>query len=151
LNGVYPDNQLIEKVLRERNVKLEDVNISNIANHPEIKNSRLLVCNSAASDASEASEIETNGFFNSWDIPPWDTWIAVFPDLDRESRLPWEGYLISLVPSSLISLVQAGIDVNPCEVLYWANPIFHSDEFLNRDIYSKLPNWLPQWKLTSES
>lgn len=55
-----------------------------------------------------AAEVQSKGFFDYDNAPPWDTWIAYS---DRT--------LLSWVPGELVPLVQLGIDVNPEECIRW--------------------------------
>jgi hypothetical protein len=57
-----------------------------------------------------ASTYASNGFFDLYDCPPWDTWL-------QYSR----GTLVSWVPEVLIPLAQIGIDANPVECIKWAD------------------------------
>jgi hypothetical protein len=56
-----------------------------------------------------AAEVQSKGFFDVNNIPPWDTWICFF-----------EQYLVSWVPPKLLKLANAGIDVNPEGCIFWA-------------------------------
>jgi hypothetical protein len=57
-----------------------------------------------------AAEYASMGFFDLDNVPPWDTWIAMFGK-----------YLVSWVPPQLIRLVQEGLDVNPEQCILWAD------------------------------
>lgn len=56
-----------------------------------------------------AAQYSSKGFFNVDNVPPWDTWLCFF-----------ERHLVSWVPPKLLSLVNAGIDVNPEQCIFWA-------------------------------
>jgi hypothetical protein len=56
-----------------------------------------------------ASEAGSEGFFDDYDAPPWDTWFHYH-----------KGKLFCWVPSVLIPLAQAGIDGNPVQCIEWA-------------------------------
>lgn len=60
-----------------------------------------------------ASEAETQGFFNEFDIPAWDTWVAL---VCFSEQLPT---LLSWIPNSDVSVVDGGIAVNPVSCIYW--------------------------------
>jgi hypothetical protein len=62
-----------------------------------------------------AAEAETDGFFDVYNAPPWDTWVAFVED-DIGFEYP---YLVSWVPPSLIEIVARGIQVNPEECIRW--------------------------------
>ena len=76
---------------------------------------RLLVCEINQSISSGESEAATQGFFDVNDRPAWDTWVAGVPQ-DAESE---EATLISWVPSTLVDLVDRGIQVNPYKCIFW--------------------------------
>lgn len=72
----------------------------------------LNLADGAAKDASD-------GFFDSDNIPPWDTWVDYF-----EKPLPGQdqskaGYLISWVPPQFIPAASEGIRVNPEGCIEW--------------------------------
>lgn len=71
---------------------------------------RLLLCEPEESVADGASEYATHGFFDLYDIPPWDTWV-----------LYAEHILISWVPPDFVSRVQKGIDINVVQCLRWSD------------------------------
>jgi hypothetical protein len=57
-----------------------------------------------------ASKYASDGFFDAYDCPPWDTWLY-YSDCT----------LMSWVPETLLPLAQAGIDANPVECIKWAD------------------------------
>lgn len=56
------------------------------------------------------SRYASNGFFDPYDCPPWDTWLQYS---DRT--------LFSWVPEVLLPLAQAGINANAVECIKWAD------------------------------
>jgi hypothetical protein len=77
--------------------------------------------------ADGAAEAETNGFFNSHNEPPWDTWLFYIDnraenkrDTQNDTWSPDDSYLISWVPPELIDLVNSGIWANPEYCIRWA-------------------------------
>ncbi len=64
--------------------------------------------------------MSSDGFLNSNNDPPWDTWVYFGEDLpssgpeDHHRR-----FLLSWVPNSYLSVVQRGIDVNPEVCIEW--------------------------------
>jgi hypothetical protein len=75
----------------------------------ETPQGRLLLCEVRESVADGASDYATQGFFDLYDIPPWDTWILYIDHV-----------LISWVPLHFVTRVQRGIDVNIVQCLRWA-------------------------------
>ncbi len=57
-----------------------------------------------------AAEVQSLGFFDAHNVPPWDTWIAMV-----------ERYLIAWVPPLLYDFARQGIEVNPEECIKWAD------------------------------
>lgn len=71
---------------------------------------RLLLYVPSENVSDGASRYASNGFFDLYDCPPWDTWL-------QYSR----GTLVRWVPEVLIPLAQIGIDANPVECIKWAD------------------------------
>lgn len=69
---------------------------------------RILVYVPAENVADGASEGASSGFFDLYDAPPWDVWVAYSG-----------GTLAAWVPSQLIGLAQSGIDVNAVDCIRW--------------------------------
>jgi hypothetical protein len=67
--------------------------------------------------ADGAAELETKGFFDADNVPPWDTWVGLF--LDDSAAISRREYLVSWVPPSLVSSVERGIRVNPEGCILW--------------------------------
>lgn len=60
------------------------------------------------------SELETDGYLDSNDCPPYDAWIGYVETGNRRCVLSW-------VPDEIVSLVNAGTDVMCTDCLYWAS------------------------------
>ena len=61
--------------------------------------------------ACGAAEVATEGFFDVFNTPPWDTWVSWFEEDG--------GYLLCWVPGPFVERVAEGIDVNPEECIRW--------------------------------
>ncbi|MFT3768474.1 MAG: hypothetical protein QM820_23750 [Minicystis sp.] len=82
-----------------------------------LQGGRLLVYFPDADLADGAAEAESGGFFDVYNTPPWDTWVALFRDEDADrSRAE---YVVCWVPSVLIDAAARGIDVNPECCISW--------------------------------
>jgi hypothetical protein len=57
-----------------------------------------------------AAEVQSLGFFDVDNVPPWGTWIAL---VDR--------YVLAWVPLLLFGFARRGIEVNPGECIKWAD------------------------------
>ena len=65
-----------------------------------------------------AAEQETNGFFDVFNIPPWDTWVGYFED--RPGRKDSDdSYLLAYVPKEFVELANDGMIVNPEKCILW--------------------------------
>ena len=67
--------------------------------------------------ADGAAELESKGFFDINNTPPWDTWIALFRD--PAGDISSASLLVCWVPDSLVDLADRGIRVNPEECILW--------------------------------
>jgi hypothetical protein len=74
----------------------------------DLHDGRVLVYGPDENVADGASEYASGGFFNLYDAPPWDTWVAYS---DRR--------LLSWVPPDLVGFAQKGIDVNAVDCMRW--------------------------------
>ena len=80
-----------------------------------IRLGRLLIFLPWDSLSDGAANLASNGFFDDANVPPCDTWVALFHD-----RAPGVGrYLVSWVPHSFTDLAGKGIDVNPEACITW--------------------------------
>lgn len=84
---------------------------------------RLLVFDPGQSLSDGAAEVETGGFFDEDNTPPWDTWVAYVTEHpqrpDAWTRL--DSYLVCWIPAELLELVDRAIEVNPEGCLLWAD------------------------------
>lgn len=83
----------------------------------DLRDGRLLVYFPDEQLADGAAEEESKGFFDTFNTPPWDTWVALYGD-DQHDRA-FSVYLVSWVPPALVDLATAGIRVNPEECIVW--------------------------------
>ena len=78
----------------------------------DLRGGRLLVYFPDAELADGAAEAESRGFFDAFNAPPWDCWVALLRD-DRGEDSSYSVYVLSWVPRVLLDLASAGIRVNP--------------------------------------
>jgi len=113
---VFNDREIIETVVRTR--------VLTMARAPRIPvhqiAGRLLWCEYDATLADGLSDHYSQGFFDSADNTPWDTWIDVVDDA-----------LISWVPSAFVNLANEGILSEAFGMIDWV---------VNRN--AVLPSWL---------
>lgn len=63
------------------------------------------------------AEMETQGYFDIHNTPPWDSWVAILhtPNIRYHPAMS----LIAWVPPAFVSLVDAGIDLIPESCVMW--------------------------------
>lgn len=79
---------------------------------------RLMVYFPDADLSDGAAEVETDGWFDAFNTPPWDTWVGFFQD-DRPGDAFRVNYLVAWVPPAMEEIVARGIDVNPEGCIAW--------------------------------
>src|ERR1041384_5682667 len=77
---------------------------------------RLLVYFPDADLCDGAAQLESKGFLDVHNCPPWGTWVGFFSDQDG-SEDSCSSYLVAWIPREFLKLVSAGIDVNPEECI----------------------------------
>jgi hypothetical protein len=100
---------LVSSVVHKRSELLHAQGQGALPNVGEAQgNGRILIYVPGENFADGASEAASSGFFDLYDAPPWDIWVAYS---DRT--------LLAWVPPQLIGLAQSGIDVNPVDCIHW--------------------------------
>ena len=85
---------------------------------PDLLGGRLLVYFPDADLCDGAAQAESDGFFDVYNVPPWDAWVGYFEDsLDRSRS--YDSYLIAYVPEKILTLATDGILVNPEACIMW--------------------------------
>lgn len=80
----------------------------------DLHGGRLLIYFPDLELADGAAELESRGFLDVNNAPPWDTWVAFI----QHGQSNWS-HLISWVPREFVPLADAGIRVNPEECILW--------------------------------
>lgn len=80
---------------------------------------RLLVHYPGLNLVDGAAEVASEGFFDMWNLPPWDTWIAFGTQPTTECDRSETDFLICWVPPQLVELANLGIEVNPEQCIRW--------------------------------
>ena len=70
-----------------------------------------------------AAEAASEGFFDVFNAPAYDTWVSFFIEENRPQRSS-RRYLLCYVPPRSIEAATTGIEVNPEECIVWLD---HSD------------------------
>lgn len=111
---------LVAELIQGRRHRLE-------SNHSPIDLSvnrgKLLIFYPDASLFDGAAEVASEGFFDCDNHPAWDTWIYYGVDGSGSQKDCDIHFLISWVPSELVSLVNGGIEVNPESCIEWASKV----------------------------
>ncbi len=86
-----------------------------------LQSGRLLMATSITDGTEDgATEVETQGFFDIEDLPPWDTWLCYLPGDPSNPRYR-HGCLVSWVPCEFIEVVEAGMEADCMDCLRWAD------------------------------
>ena len=85
---------------------------------PDLLGGRLLAYFPDADLCDGAAEIESDGFFDVCNVPPWDTWVGYFEDNHGRSGI-YDSYLLAYVPERFLPLAAGGILDNPEECILW--------------------------------
>jgi hypothetical protein len=150
---------MVETVTRCRRQQtshlLEDVNQL----HCPLHEGRLLLYFTDFTNHNGGSEHESLGFFDENDEPPWDTWVAYYPDPDYQTEInAWSrkplsfpafsglrpvtmDFVVAWIPPNLIDIAQKGIDVEAMGCLCWLDNIF--DTWPQMILPDYLPPYLP--------
>jgi hypothetical protein len=86
---------------------------------------RLLAFDSGQSVSDGAAAGESNGFFDDDNTPAWDCWLLFVENRPRSTERwsPFDCYLLSWIPASLLELVERSVHVNPERCLRWADEL----------------------------
>lgn len=71
---------------------------------------RLLLADFEITNHNEATEIESNGFFDWADNPPWDLWLGVY-----------QNQLLSWIPPQFVETVERSMLVECMDMFRWMN------------------------------
>jgi len=86
---------------------------SDALNHDIACLGRILVVEYGENIPDGALQVETEGFFDEWDLPPIDTWF--YNDYSAERG----GILFTWIPEEFIELVSKAIDIQFLGILHW--------------------------------
>ena len=84
----------------------------------ELGGGRLLAYFPDADLSDGAAEQETAGFFDSFNAPPWDTWVALFED-PTAAHSSYRVYPVAWIPPAFLDTASRGIAVNPESCILW--------------------------------
>ena len=117
--GLFNAPEYISHVVTTRSTLMEN---DTVEQHPGLQAGRLLLVDYNVTNHNEATEDESDGFFDWADNPPWDLWVGEFGDK-----------LICWIPSKFVDVVQRSMAVECMDMLHW---IDQNDESFN------FPDWM---------
>jgi hypothetical protein len=101
-----------------RQFALVDKRIALVREYPDFRGGRLMVYFPDGDLCDGAAEQETSGFFDVFNVPPWETWVGYFEESPGRKG-SYDSFLLAYVPQCLINLADAGMNVNPEECILW--------------------------------
>ena len=116
--GDYDLSQIhhaVAAVVKRRASTLGSIDIDNIE-----MDGRLFGCYVRQTLFDGVSKMETNGFIDDTNTPPWDSWIGIADEL-----------LISWIPPAIVDDVQSAIVCNAEECIAWVTDIV-DDPFITQ-------------------
>jgi uncharacterized protein (TIGR02996 family) len=95
------------------------------------KRGRLLLFYPEDTLADGAAEIESERFFDTFNVPAWDSWVFfVEDDLLRQNQRGDGMYLICWVPPTIVERAAGGVSINPEQCIRWATDV--EDDFTRK-------------------
>ena len=96
----------------------------------DLAGGRLLVMEPASTIWDGVSSAETEYLLDVCDFPPIGLWVAFIdtPKIVNEDNVPYfrnDGYILSYIPPMFVDLVQAGMEVNAVDCIYWLDAQKH--------------------------
>jgi len=114
---------VVESVCRRRAELLKERKAPLL--HDFEKAGQLLVFYPGLSLFDGAAELSSDGYFNSNNEPPWDTWVYFGESPESLEPEDYRFFLLSWVPNSYLSIAQRGIDANPEGCIEWLSKTAH--------------------------
>lgn len=121
--------RLVDEVCRNRSRCLAESGSAVNPVGPELAGGRLLSSSIDGSDWSELPTTESHEFLDSFDIPGWDTWLWLYPEISTHDLVSGE-CVLCWVPAQIVPLAQAAVEVSAMESLWWVE---YSDVFRGAD------------------
>lgn len=84
---------------------------------------KLLLYDPDSTLADGAAEVASGGFFDSTNLPAWDTWVAFVGVPGQLAAEPFSSFLVCWIPGWLGHAVGDGVRANPEECILWANEL----------------------------
>ena len=121
--GLFNELAYIQHVITVRAQLLANQGLDSSAGTPD---GRLLIVDYNDTNHNEATEDESNGFFDWADNPPWDLWVCDYTDK-----------LVCWIPHVFVDVVDRSMLVECMDMLHWVTPEnarlgWHPDWMANR-------------------
>jgi hypothetical protein len=150
LDDLNSQHHQVFRVSLERSGRLRSAGKRELSPVTDLCGGRLLAYFPNDNLADGVAEVESQGFFDVDNIPPYDTWVwmvrnvRAFERADRTKGEIEANYLVAWVPPDFLQLAGAGVDTNPEQCILWLDAL--DDEFvrslrslnLMQDTFSKL-------------
>lgn len=107
----------VSHVASLRREKLYQDGFRNIETLTDLQGGRLLFYTADWTLSTGGSQLETYGFFDAHECPPFDTWVWFVPQAPKGSSDVFDHYLVAWIPPVFLELVEKGIEVCPTECL----------------------------------
>jgi|SRR6185369_8230227 hypothetical protein len=113
----------VETVCRRRAEFLKERKVTLL--HDVGKEGQLLVYYPSLSLFDGAAELSSDGYFNSNNEPPWDTWVCFGENPASLEPEDYRFFLVCWVPKAFLSIAERGIHVNPEGCIEWLSATAH--------------------------
>lgn len=95
---------IVDDVLKLRRQLVDELQL---ARHVDVSSGRLLRHNFGETTCTAEPMELTNGFFDCYDVPAWDTWVTFLADDSRPSSS--RGFLVAWIPDMLVKNVDEAV------------------------------------------
>lgn len=134
LEDLSSQSHQVFRVSLERSDRLRSAGKRNLRPATDLCGGRLLAYFPDESLACGMAEVESLGFFDANNVPPYDTWVWMVRNVrtfTRDHGARWEeevNYLVTWIPPEFIPLATGGMKVNPEQCIMWLDTM--DDEFV---------------------
>ena len=115
--------ETVLQIVRGRGSYLSSQAILSVTSNKQLQGGKLLAYFPDADLNDGAAEVASNGFFNGYNEPAWDTWVSLFYDPTNAQGTCYSTMLVSWVPPVLLEFAEFGIAVNPEACIAWLSDV----------------------------
>jgi hypothetical protein len=118
----------VSDLVERRRCRLDDGVKRTLSPRHRLPAGRLLCFDVKSSLYFEAPQAGSQGFFDAFDVPPWDTWVGCSTVSREQHRIAWatpqpDGHwpitLLTWVPQAMVELAEGGIAADPVRPYAW--------------------------------